>query len=229
MLNADFAKRVYNDGDSDFVEFFRTIRDDEQRRRLLKYLRNKPMAREEFDLLTTQYVENGLSFSFLEDPAVRAAAVFYRSSFCFGGKIRDGGFAVSAGDRRQVKELGGYRSRLRDLAAVAQGMRDVVLENQPFDRLIQNYGKRRGVVLYCDPPYFGCERYYSEKFRKEDHARLAELLTEVPAAAVVSYYSFSEMDELYPEELWEKRQFASTKNRQDGGPMKAVETLLIKR
>jgi len=229
VLNSKFPKRVYNDLDSDFVTFFRTIRDDDARRRLLRRLRDTPMSREEYDALAELYVVNGLSFSFIKDPVDRSAAVFYRSSFSFGGKIRDGGFSVSAQDRLRVKELGGYRSRLRNLAALAGGMRDVVLENLPFEKLIQNYGKRKGVVLYCDPPYFGFERYYSRKFLREDHRRLADLLVAVPAAAVVSYYEFEGLDELYPEHLWEKVVFESHKNRRDNSSSAAEETLLIKR
>lgn len=136
VLNSKFAKRVYNDLDSDFVEFFRTIRNDEARRQLLRRLRDTPMAREEYEGLAESYVSNGLSFAHLEDSVERAAAVFYRSSFSFGGKMRDGGFSVSAQDRLRVKELGGYRSRLRSLSALAVGMRDVVLENLPFETLI---------------------------------------------------------------------------------------------
>lgn len=229
VLNSKFAKRVYNDLDSDFVEFFRTIRNVEARRQLLRRLRDTPMSREEYESLAESYVSNGLSFAHIEDPAERAAAVFYRSSFSFGGKMRDGGFSVSAQDRLRVKELGGYRSRLGGLAALADGMRDVLLENLPFEDLIKNYGKRKGVVLYCDPPYYGFERYYSRKFRREDHQRLAELLIEVPAAAVVSYYAFEGMDDLYPDRLWEKVVFDSHKNRRNNSSAAAEETLLIKR
>lgn len=84
-------------------------------------------------------------------------------------------------------------------------------------------------MLYCDPPYFGFERYYSRKFLREDHQRLVELLIEVPAAAVVSYYAFEGMDDLYPEKLWEKVVFDSHKNRRDNSSAAAEETLLIKR
>lgn len=229
VLNSDFPKRIYNDLDADFVDFFRTLRDNELRPKLVRYLRNFPMSRLEYEELAQRYVDQGLTFSWVEDPVERAAMVFYRSSYAFGGKIRDGGFAVSAQDRLQVKELGGYRNRLRKLAELAQNMRDVVLENLDFEKLIRNYGKRKGAVLYCDPPYFGCERYYSQKFEKDDHRRLAELLLDVPAAAVVSYYRFEGIEELYPKSSWRYETFTAHKNRKDDRSAKAEELLLIKR
>lgn len=104
-----------------------------------------------------------------------------------------------------------------------------MLENLHFEKLIQNYGKRKGAVLYCDPPYHGFERYYSRKFDRDEHAKLAELLVSVPAAAVVSYYEFDTMADLYPAELWKKVKFEATKNRRDNSSAAAEEVLLIKK
>jgi site-specific DNA-adenine methylase len=66
-------------------------------------------------------------------------------------------------------------------------------------------------AIYADPPYVGLEDYYAHnaKAGKDDsldlHYRLASALNTVEAAAViVSYYPCELVDELYPEETWER-------------------------
>ena len=66
-------------------------------------------------------------------------------------------------------------------------------------------------LFYCDPPYIGAEGYYSHNAKQgkdynlELHHRLAECLNAVECAgAIVSYYPDSLLDELYPEEHWER-------------------------
>lgn len=57
-------------------------------------------------------------------------------------------------------------------------------------------------LLYVDPPYFSHEETYKATFA--EHSRLAELLTEVPAAGVfVTYYDCEELRQLYSESHWQ--------------------------
>jgi site-specific DNA-adenine methylase len=66
-------------------------------------------------------------------------------------------------------------------------------------------------LFYCDPPYVDCEKYYKHNadsgsaYNLEMHYRLAECLNAVECAgAIVSYYPNELLDELYPEEHWER-------------------------
>jgi site-specific DNA-adenine methylase len=66
-------------------------------------------------------------------------------------------------------------------------------------------------LFYLDPPYIDCEKYYAHnaKQSKDDtlemHYRLAKTLNEVECAgAIVSYYPNDLLDELYPEENWDR-------------------------
>lgn len=220
VMNAGFHKRIYNDLDEDLVNFFRVLRDERDRPRLFRLLRDIPMSRGEFDRLHQLYMAGGRSFVTL-DPVARAAATFYRSNYSFGGKMSSGGFSCSASDRTFIKEAKTYRSRLRQLSMVADWWRDTCLEN---------YGRRGNAVLYCDPPYFGTENYYSRTIGQADHVFLAEQVNSCRAAAVVSYYDFPGMKELYPPDRWEYRTITATKNSLGRGTIKqtATEFLLIK-
>lgn len=149
----------------------------------------------------------------------------------YGGKSKNGGFSVSAIDRTFIKETKTYRARLRGLAHMAQFWRETTIENLPFDECIRLYGKRPYIVLYCDPPYFGTESYYAERFERWEHMFLAEQLNACKAQAVVSYYHFDVIEELYPPDRWEYREIESTKNSISGARFKRTQTelLLIKR
>ncbi len=206
VMNAGFHKRIYNDIDGELVNFFRVLADPTARRWLLQTLKRLPMSRQLF-------TEMQLSRKTSPDPIHRAAAYFYASSFAFGGKIRYGGFAASTAEAVNIKEISRYRNVLRELAAVGNFWQDTVIEQQPFTECIRLYGNRAHVVLYCDPPYVGTERYYQGQFTPADHLHLSAVLAEVAAPAVVSYYPFPGIDDLYPAAAgWRKIEIEGTRN-----------------
>jgi DNA adenine methylase len=227
-MTAGFLKRVYNDVDGDLVNFFRVLRDDGDRRKLLRILRNTPMSRRGFDRLNAIYQGGGRSFCKLP-PVERAAATFYRSNYSYGGKMRSGGFSVSASDLTFIKEAKTYASRLRSLAEAADFWRATCLENLGYQEMIEQYGRRPNAVLYCDPPYFGTEAYYSRTITGADHVFLAEQLASCRAGAVVSYYEFDGIRDLYPERRWIYRTVIATKNSKRPGDRKETMAELILR
>jgi DNA adenine methylase len=171
----------------------------------------------------------GRSFASLP-PVERAAATFFRSNYSYGGKMSNGGFSVSASDRTFIKEAKTFRSRLRDFSKLADFWMDTCIENQSYQKIIENYGRRSNAVLYCDPPYFGTEGYYSRTIKTADHVFLAEQLNSCKAKAVVSYYRFEQIEEFYPPEKWVYQTITATKNSMRSGMLKetADEYLLIK-
>ena len=52
---------------------------------------------------------------------------------------------------------------------------DTVVENKDFEALIRQYD-RDSAFFYCDPPYYETEGHYAVVFRREDHARLRDVL-----------------------------------------------------
>ncbi len=227
VMGAGFDKRIYNDLDGDVVHFFRVLACPEKSALMFRMLRRLPMSRELFEQDNAEYVRGGKSFAALGD-VERAAAFFYRSAFAFAGKMRNGGFGATVSDRNGCKEIKRYRAVLRRMGELRQFWQGTVIERLDFEECIRGYGKRDGALLFCDPPYFGTERYYSEVFSLEDHARLAAVLHEVPAKVVLTYYDTPEIRELYPESLWETIRLDAVKNSmKSGGKKETVRELVI--
>ncbi len=98
-------------------------------------------------------------------------------------------------------------------------------------------------LFYADPPYVDCEKYYKHNadsgsaYNLEMHYRLAECLNAVECAgAIVSYYPNELLDELYPEEHWErhyKETVASsagiTRQSKSKKRPKRIELLLVRK
>lgn len=241
LLNAGFQKRVYNDADGDLVNLFRVLASDAQRRELLKKLRWLPASRRIFEDDSAGYLRNGFSFAYLVDQIDRARATFYRHHFSFGGKMRNGGFTCSSGDCGKLKETFRYQNALRRIVEMAKFWRETMIENLHYADCISMYGRRPGVVLFCDPPYVGTENLYSHRFKRVDHIFLAHQLAGSSAPAVCTYYDDPLVRSLYPDDQWIWTPIESTKNMQrfkgttrydthwKGTVQKVTEWVLIKK
>lgn len=98
-------------------------------------------------------------------------------------------------------------------------------------------------LFYLDPPYINCENYYahnSNQTKDENlqlHYKLAEIANTVECSGViVSYYPNELLDELYPEENWErhfKETIASssgvTRTSKNRTKPKRMELLLVRK
>jgi site-specific DNA-adenine methylase len=94
-----------------------------------------------------------------------------------------------------------------------QGLDDlkkVYLECDDAIKVIERWSTPE-TLFYCDPPYINAENYYAHNAKQgkdynlELHYRLAETINSVDCAgAIVSYYPNELLDELYPEENWER-------------------------
>lgn len=73
---------------------------------------------------------------------------------------------------------------------------DTVVENKDFEALIRQYD-REDAFFYCDPPYFETEGHYAVVFRREDHARLRDTLSEAKGKWMVSYNDCPFIRDLY--------------------------------
>jgi DNA adenine methylase len=223
MLNAGFNKRVYNDSDQNIVNVFRTIADTGKCRELLRKLHCMPPSRAIFE--DCHHLEKC-------DDLERAARVLYRQLFAFGGKGTDGGFSVSVGDRWGIKEVARYQSLLVRLESFAEFFSKTLLECLDYQELIRCYGVKRNVVLFCDPPYVGTERYYRmDSFGQWHHWNLAQMLNNVSAHVVLTYYDVPMLRSLYPAASWTWEVVSATKNCQfsSGNKQKVDEYIISKK
>lgn len=73
---------------------------------------------------------------------------------------------------------------------------NTVVENKDFEALIRQYD-RDNAFFYCDPPYYQTEGHYEVEFRKEDHVRLRDTLSQIEGKFLVSYNDCEYIRELY--------------------------------
>lgn len=228
-LHSGFGKRVYNDINGDIVNLFRVMADDGQRRMLLRKLRWTPPSRQIFEDDYAVFRRAGFSFGPVECPIERARMTFYRHIFCFGGKTRTGGFAVSTNDRKHIKEVYKYHNTLRHLSHYGKFFSNTVIENLDFSDLIEKYRDKEQVVFFVDPPYPGYAAYYSHNLSVNQHRQLADSLTEASAAAVCTFYDHPLVRRLYPSGLWSYEVVNGVKNSiRGGGQMMTDELILTK-
>ena len=157
-------REVYNDLNGDLVNFWR-------------YIQRHPAAfATELDrLLSSREIFGEFLQSRPTTDLERAAQFYYRVACSFG----------SMGTTFAVR---GHSSALplRDperIAKATERLRNVIIENQDFRRLIPHYD-RSYTFFYLDPPYYSCEGFYArdgvEAFR--EHEALAATLGKVTPA-----------------------------------------------
>ena len=171
------AQEVFNDLDGELVNLFRVVK--YHAGELARELDSLPVSREIYLDKRSLRTCTGLT------DIQRAARYFYlvKTSFgselhSFGGKFVDLPAAV---DR---------------FPAVQERLRRVLIEHKDCCELIRQHDKP-GTLFYCDPPYYGTEKYYAEQFSVPDHIRLRDCLAGIQGRFVLSYNDCPFVRELY--------------------------------
>lgn len=175
---------VYNDLDGDIVNFFRVLRDDAQRARLVELLALTPYARSEFDL----------AWQPADEPIERARRTAVRAGMGFGSA---GATKGSTGFRTDV--LRTYTTAMMDwagyppgLQAVGERLQGVLIENRPALDVLRHYDGPQ-VLHFVDPPYVLAtrkmnQRCYRHEMADADHLELLELLELLEGMVVLCGY-----------------------------------------
>jgi DNA adenine methylase len=85
------------------------------------------------------------------------------------------------------------KSIYKSFKKYSERLKGVVIENMPFEKLIAEYDTP-DTFFYCDPPYYGYERYYTHS---ACHNSLAETLRGIKGKFLLSYNDCEEIRELY--------------------------------
>jgi len=187
---------TYNDIDGEVVNFFRTLREEQEA--LREAIGLTPFSREEFRLAVHEPETN---ISDLE----RARRFFVRAR-----QVRTG-LAQTASEGRWAHckltsraGMAGAVSRwlgsVEGLAEIAQRLLRVQIENAPALEVIERYDSS-DTLFYCDPPYVHESRTdtkaYAYEMNDQAHRELANLLHQVQGKVAISGYHSDLMDELY--------------------------------
>ena len=188
LLNkAPSPLEVYNDLNSDLVNFFSVLRDKEKAAELIRRLRLTPYAREEYD--NAYMPQEG-------DDIERARALIVRAGMGIGpcGAISLSPHGFAAGTKKIKKNVKVFVNRVEKMSEITERFRSVVIECRDALGLIPRYDTP-DTLWYLDPPY-NC-RYSFRYPATIDQEAMLGVFKKVSGYVVLSGY----MSELYADEL----------------------------
>jgi DNA adenine methylase len=118
---------VYNDINSELVNFFRVLRDDEKWQKLQEKLLLTPYSREEFKLALQPAEEL--------DEIERARRFFVRIQMSFGGKGETFGYTRIAQKNKTLT----YFNKIANFEFFHNRIRSVIIENLDFEDVFKRY------------------------------------------------------------------------------------------
>jgi DNA adenine methylase len=123
----------------------------------------------------------------------RAARFYYLLKTGFGAKIRNPAFSCAPSRPSNLNLL----RMEEELSAAHLRLSRVYIENMAFDKMLLRYD-RPGTFFYLDPPYYRCEDDYGKGiFRRENFARLRDILTKIKGKFILSLNDTPEVRALY--------------------------------
>lgn len=137
---------IYNDLDSDLVNFMRVLRDPKFFPDFYHRACLSPYSREEW-MFCKQHLNDD------ENPVERARRFFVLARFSFSGLVGNSfGIDITASKRGMVQKASAYQGVLGMLPRLSERMTSVLIENRDFRDIIKVYDTEN-TFFYCDPPY----------------------------------------------------------------------------
>lgn len=196
---------VYNDLDSDLVNFMQVLRDrdgvfpDFYNRACLS-----PYSRDEW-----QFCRDHLNDD--PNPAERARRFFVLARFSFSGLVGSSfGIDVTGSKRGMVQKASAYQGVLGVLPRLSERLVSVLIENKDFRNLIRVYDTEQ-TFFYLDPPYLPETRRsgaYKHEMTEEDHHELVDALKTIKGRVMLSGYP----SDLYDSLGWNRQEWKTVCN-----------------
>ncbi len=189
---------IYNDLDQEVVNFFRVLRCDMKRMKLIEQLELTPYSRDEF-------LE---AYGHADCEIESARRLVIRAQMGFGSagatKGRTGFRATGGRDKPyEAKLWSEYPLRL---IQAAQRLKSVYIENDDALRIIRQYDSEE-TLFFIDPPYLCSTRdsgtkAYRHDLTNDQHIQLLDLITNLKGKVILSGYQ----SDLYDSKLrnWKK-------------------------
>ena len=177
---------VYNDIDSNLVNFFRVLRNKEQSERLIDMCKLTPYSREEF-----YEIRNDIDQT--TDPIERAWKFFTVCRMAFAGRHKSPSWArcLTRPSRNMALHVSSYISAIQDLEPLHERLFSVLIEHQDFKKIIPSCDNKNA-FFYLDPPYVHSSRKgkdrYKHEMSNEDHLELVEIILSAKGKFIISGY-----------------------------------------
>lgn len=201
LAKAPSRMETANDLDGELMTFWRVLRDRPDD--LLRACLLTPHSRSEL----------AATWDPTEDELELSRRIWCRLAQGRSGTLRNTGWRHYIDPAGSVTSMPGYlEAYVGRLAAAAERLRAVSLENLPALDLIAKYGAQPKVLLYVDPPYLGATRGWGNNYRVEmkteaEHRALAAALADCRSSVVLSGYDSPLYAELY--DGWHRQEMAT--------------------
>ena len=174
---------VINDMNLDLVTFWRVVQNHLEE--FLRHFKHCVISREIFDIL------NRTDPSTLTD-IQRAVRFYYLQRTGFGGKTVG---RVMPASKTRPPSLN-LNTLAEGILEVHWRMRRVTIERMEALQCIRRHDAP-GTLFYLDPPYYGFEKDYAVVWPREKFAEMAELLTGIKGAFILSLNDRPEVRDIF--------------------------------
>jgi site-specific DNA-adenine methylase len=184
------------------------------------------IMKEQFQSFQTELFNTGFTINY-PDYEVAAKYVYIVTQVFSGSKPETSNFIDLKGKYRS-KYLS-FSDKLIKPNWVEHFLKITDVRNTDFAQVINEFDSKN-TYIYLDPPYWKTENYYSNHdFDRDDHERLANVLSKVHSKFSLSYYDFPLLHDWFPEEQyrWERKQFAKAAAAKKNVKQNLAEELLI--
>lgn len=185
-----------------------------------------PEMKEQFIAFQKEIFGSGFKINY-PDYEVAAKYAYVLTQVFSGSKPETSSFIDLKGNYKS--KFITFRDKLIKSDWVDHFLRITDVENMDFADVINKYDSK-STYIYLDPPYWKTENYYNNHdFDREDHERLANVLSGVQGKFSLSYYDFELLHQWFPENQyrWERKEFAKAAAAKKNVKQNMAEELLI--
>lgn len=195
ILWDEHEEGVYNDLNSEAVNFFRTLRDAEKRERLIESLRATPYSREE-------YFDCDSTWRSIDDPVERARQWFVVINMGFTHEEDCHSFRVAIPDGAPRA----FKNHVDRLPIIAEKLRGITIECLDWSDALSIYGWGRDTLVFADPPYLNVKENstgYAHTMSADDHFCLLVALDATDAMVILCGYESRMYTEFLKPPKWQ--------------------------
>jgi len=182
--------------------------------------------KEQFNAFQQEVFGSGFTINY-PDYDVAAKYAYILTSIFSGSKPETSGFIDLKG--KYKSKFLTFRDKLSKPDWIEHFNKITHFRLGDFENVIKEFDSPT-TYFYVDPPYWKTENYYSNHdFDRDDHERLANVLTSMKGKFSLSYYDFDLLSTWFPKEnyTWEMKQFAKAAAAKKGVAQNMGEELLI--
>jgi DNA adenine methylase len=230
----NLKKVVYNDFNPLNYNLFRCVQNPTELKRAMDAIPvqqvgvtvTPPEMKEQFVAFQKELFGSGFTINY-PDYEVAAKYAYVLTQVFSGSKPETSSFIDLKGNYKS--KFITFRDKLSKPAWITHFDKITHVENLDFEDVIRKYDSPT-TYIYLDPPYWKTENYYNNHdFDREDHERLANVLSGVQGKFSLSYYDFPLLHDWFPENQyrWERKQFAKAAAAKKNVKQNMAEELLI--